>query len=142
MSTRVDFYVLTETAQQARDLTACRIIEKAWLKDNRVYVHADSLRSAERLNDLLWSFRQGSFVPHELCNTPLDESVPVLIGHGECPSGLSAVLVNLDQTAPGFFSQFDRVVELIATSEDAKLAGRARWRHYKEYGCEMYSHNV
>ena len=142
MPTRVDFYVLTATAPQAREQTACRITEKAWLQDNHVYLHTDSPQSAARLDDLLWSFRQGSFIPHELCKRPLDDSVPVLIGHGDCPPDLSGVLVNLDLHTPGFFAQFERVVELIAASDDAKLAGRRRWRHYKEHSCEMQSHNV
>ena len=142
MTTRVDFYVLSANAPQALTLTACRITEKAWLQDNRVYLHTDSRQTAERVNDALWTFRDGSFVPHELFSAQLDDAVPIVIGHGECPAELRGVLVNLDAQVPSFFTQFERVVELIAATDEARQMGRQRWREYKERGCEIQSHNV
>ena len=32
---------------------------------NSVHIHAASRADAERLDELLWTFRDGSFVPHE-----------------------------------------------------------------------------
>ena len=142
MTTRVDFYVLADTRQGSREHMACRVTEKAWRNNHRVYVYTESPDAARRFDEQLWTFRQSSFVPHEICTPESGDDVPVLIGHGPCPTGINGVLVNLGQQVPDFYSRFERVVELIATDDDARRVGRERWRQYKERGCAIQSHNV
>jgi DNA polymerase-3 subunit chi len=57
---RVDFYVLTQVDERARQMLACKLAEKAWRLDNTVYIHASSREDAERLDQLLWTFRARS----------------------------------------------------------------------------------
>ena len=93
--TRVDFYVLPDTADGARLEFACRIAEKAYTQAHRVYVHAASAAEAARLDELLWTFRDTSFVPHALAGAGISaaDAPPVLIGHeaGHAGSFLAAV---------------------------------------------------
>ena len=63
---RIDFYVLAQTDERARQLLACKLAEKAWRLENSVYIHTKNAADAERLDELLWTFRDGSFVPHGL----------------------------------------------------------------------------
>lgn len=63
---RVDFYVLAGPKPAARLRFACRLAEKAYRLDHRVHLQTGSAAEAEQLDELLWTFRQGSFVPHEL----------------------------------------------------------------------------
>ena len=62
---RVDFYILSQAGQHSRQTFACRLAEKAYNLKNSVHIHAASRGDAERLDELLWTFRDGSFVPHE-----------------------------------------------------------------------------
>lgn len=63
--TEVDFYVLDATDEDAVLRTACRVAQKAWEQGLRVYILADTDEDAARIDDLLWTFQQDSFVPHE-----------------------------------------------------------------------------
>ena len=79
--TRVSFYVLTGTEPGSRLGYACRLVEKVYKLQHRIHAHAADGSMAKNLDDLLWTFRQGSFVPHELLapggSPPL---APVTIG--------------------------------------------------------------
>ncbi len=62
--TRVDFYVLPNVRREGRMVLACKIAEKAVTSDHRIFVHAADATQARRLDDLMWTFRDGSFLPH------------------------------------------------------------------------------
>ena len=63
---QVDFYILETAAAHEQLRTACRLAEKAWHKGHRVFIHTDSKETARSLDDMLWTYRQDSFVPHAL----------------------------------------------------------------------------
>ena len=65
---RVDFYILAQPDERERQLLACKLAEKAWRPDHSVYIHTRDPADAEHLYDLLWTFRDGSFVPHAYRN--------------------------------------------------------------------------
>ena len=114
---RVDFYLLPDRAPNSRPLLACRLTEKAFSLGHRVYIHVESTQQAQYLDDLLWTFRQGSFIPHSVCPAPDGDDMPVLIGWRDEPEGAREVLVNLTHEAPAFFERFDRVAELVDQDE-------------------------
>ena len=79
---RVDFYVLSQSGEQARQLFACRLAEKAYRLDNSVYILAHDQAAAEKIDELLWTFRDGSFVPHHLASPgTADLPSPVCVGY-------------------------------------------------------------
>jgi DNA polymerase-3 subunit chi len=51
-------------------------------------------------------------------------------------------LINLADTHPLFFSQFNRVAEVIDANEDVKQAGRSRYQFYKHRGYELDTFNI
>ena len=63
---RVDFYVLAEDAPDARLRYACRLAEAAVERGERVYLQTASAAEAQRLDDLLLTFNDRSFLPHEI----------------------------------------------------------------------------
>src|SRR5687768_13867816 len=65
---RVDFYVLAEEGSDVRYRFACRLAEKAVDQGHRVYLQTTSLAEAQRLDELLWTFSDRSFLAHELAN--------------------------------------------------------------------------
>jgi DNA polymerase-3 subunit chi len=64
--TQVDFYVLEDDSEDARLRVACRIVDKATQQDQHVFINAASDAEAAKLDDLLWTFSQGSFIPHKV----------------------------------------------------------------------------
>jgi DNA polymerase IIIc chi subunit len=74
MTERVDFYVLKSAAEKPRWTIACRLAEKAYLRDMRVVLLSESAADAQALDDLLWTFNDRSFVPHQYCRN----AVPII----------------------------------------------------------------
>ena len=148
---RIDFYLLAESGpgsepgsdSGARDAAACRIAEKAWRSGHRVHLHTGSREAARRLDDLLWTWRDESFVPHAACGP--DEApgtVAVTLGWGELPGFADDVLVNLDPAVPAGFERFARVLEVVGGADSSRAAGRERFRRYRGCGCEPLTHRL
>ena len=133
---RIDFYILPDHSVSARPLLACRLTEKAYGLGHKIYIHTTSAEQARYLDDLLWTFRQGSFVPHALCPAPSQDASPVLLGWQSPPGGVREVLINLSTQVPDFFEDFERVVELVDQDPETLKQSRARFRVYRERGCE------
>ncbi|MBD3618216.1 MAG: DNA polymerase III subunit chi [Chromatiales bacterium] len=139
--TRVDFYILGDDARAGRHLTACRLAEKAWGMGHRVHLHAASAEEAVMLDELLWTFRDGSFLPHERV-TEAGADCPVTLSECWEPTGECEVLINLAPEVPGFFSRFERVAEIIDRDEAARRLGRERFRFYRDRGYPLATHEL
>ena len=139
--TRVDFYVLNDTAPQGRELFACRLIEKAYKLGHRVFVNTADATQTRAMDDLLWTFSQGSFVPHAL-STSSDTDSPVRIGHNTPGTQDQQVLVNLAPSIPAFYDQFTRVAEFVDPVEPQRGQARERFRQYRDKGCQVATHDV
>ncbi len=140
--TKVDFYLLGNGGD-SRELFACRLTEKAWRLGHRVYLFTPDPPAALELDNLLWTFSQGSFVPHTVYKNAADaEANPVLIGHDEPPADIHDVLVSLAPDVPPWFSRFARVAELVGADESEKARARERFRFYRERGYALETHNL
>lgn len=139
---RIDFYLLPDHSPHGRSLLACRLAEKAYSLGHRVYIHAVSAEQARALDDLLWTFRQGSFVPHALYPVLDAEPPPVLIGWEEHPDLAAEVLINLAHQVPAFFERFERVAELTDQDEQTLNQSRERFRFYRERGYPPQLHRL
>ncbi len=142
MAPRIDFYVLPGQEPNGRLSLACRLAEKAYGLGHRVYLHAASPEQARQLDDLLWTFRQGSFVPHTLCPSAEGDASPVLIGSDEAPAATAGVLINLSDTVPVFFERYERVAELVDQQPSVLAKSRERFRSYRDRGYEPVSHRL
>jgi DNA polymerase-3 subunit chi len=141
---RVDFYVLASTSDEGRLRVACRLCEKAYLADQRVAVLAPDPAERRRLDELLWTFAEGSFVPHEIEDGAASPSAdcPVVLVAGAAPAGKVEVLVNLGSEVPAVWSGVRRIAEVIDAEEGRRAAGRRRFRHYRSLGIEPQSHDL
>jgi DNA polymerase-3 subunit chi len=143
--TRIDFYILE--SENNREQFACRIAEKAWRLGHGVYIHTGDAGQAARLDELLWTFKQGSFIPHGIDGRSPDPDAAVLIGHAmELDSSSHAkgreVLINMAEEIPLFFSSFERVAEVIDQQADNKARGRERFRFYRDRGYSLETHAI
>src|SRR3974377_431584 len=102
-ATSVDFYVLASTDAKERLRLACRLAEKAYLSSARVLVWSDDAGELSTFDDLLWTFADRSFVPHEPYREAEQwQEVPVLLsGPGDAAPGRAFdVLLNLGGVVP------------------------------------------
>jgi DNA polymerase-3 subunit chi len=139
---KVDFYPLGEADRRARLVTACRLAEKAYDQGLRVAVRTASAAETAEFDDLLWTFSDRSFVPHVVWPTEPDvvAATPVVVGSSSLPASHRDVLINLAPDAPADFSAYARICEVVGGDEDAKKAGRLRWRTYRDAGCAPEAH--
>ncbi len=141
MGTRVDFYILSTISDEERFHFACRLIEKVFHLGERIYVHMNDQVSANRMDKLLWSFRDTSFVPHAIVGSDLVDKV--MIGYGGHQSPLeSNVWVNLSEQMPLLNPNIKRIVEILPKEGPVTLAGRARYRAYQQQQFEINTHKI
>jgi len=140
--TRIDFYVSTNIGQDANLQLACRIAEKAYNLSHQVYIHMENADVARKLDDLLWTFRQGSFIPHCLHTAPELAESAVVIGYEELPAITPQVLINLAGHVPEFFPRFERIAEIVAGDETTRQAARERFKFYRERGYPLETHEL
>ena len=141
---RIDFYVLGQGGEQARRVFACRLAEKAWRLENSVHIQAATRADARQLDELLWTFRDGSFVPHCLVDDPASADAAITIGNEE-ESGKAEtrdLLINLCDDIPAMASDYARVAELVASDDGGRQMSRRRFSAYREQGHEIDTHNV
>jgi len=139
--TQVDFYILKNQLDQGMELLTCKLAEKAYLKGHYVYIHTANSAQSQQLDDLLWTFRENSFVPHcQLLND--EDQAKVMIGHDREPPLEFDVLINLVEQVPLFFSRFLRVAEIVGSDEQQKQQARTRFRFYRDRGYPLKSHEI
>lgn len=137
---RVDFYILPDDDEPRRQSYLCRLVDKATRKGLRVWIHAPG--SAQALDERLWTFSQGSFVPHELAGRDADPDCPVLIAESGEPGDEREVLINDGNEIPAFVSRFQRIAEVVNAEPGRRQSGRNRFRQYREQGHELHHHEV
>ena len=139
---RIDFYLLDDPAPNGVALLACRLAEKAFLLGHSIYIQAESEQQAQALDNLLWTFKQGSFLPHARHPGADGEGTRILIGYNADPQTDSQVLINLSAEIPAFYPRFERVAELVGPGDAARQQARQRFRAYRDGGCELNTHNL
>lgn len=139
----VTFYVLNSTSLYERNLFACKLIEKAYNSGKFCYVLFDTIEECQRLDDMLWTFRAGCFIPHQLFVGTLPEiTEQVLIGIKNAPSSWQNVIFNLSSQMPQNWQNGGRVLEILDNNDITKVAGRERYRTYKNAGIEIVTHKI
>jgi DNA polymerase III subunit chi len=140
---RVDFYVLEEASAAGRLKLACRLAEKAYLTAQVALVWHTDPRELKDFDDLLWTFMDGSFVPHEMLAAGASvQDSPILLSAGTPPPQTVDIIINLAPDVPSCLGQTRRVAEIIDGDDARRRAGRARFKAYRDLGIQPASHNV
>ncbi len=138
----VVFYVLPTETPGPRLEFACKLIEKIFRGGQHCFALVDDAQQAAALDTLLWTFRAGSFVPHQIYQgvLPLLPQT-ILIGYGGIPEGRRNIIINLSLGLPPHDAGAERIVEIIDNSAGSKQAGRERYRYYQQLGVDVVTHN-
>ena len=92
-----------------------------------------------RLDEALWTFSDPDFLPHVMAGDPNVARSPVVLTDSdtvELPH--HQILVNLSDTIPSYFAQFERLLEIVSTDQADTEAGRQRYAHYRQRGYTLH----
>ena len=139
--TRADFYIVAEPSVPYRFV--CQLTEKIRKEGYDIYIHAASSEEAATIDDLLWTFRDISFLPHTAIDSAdAVEDCPVIIGwDGETPLA-RRVLINLSGAVPDNPDAYERIIEVVPSEPAHRQQARLRYKDYRDKGLEMHSHNI
>ena len=138
--TLVGFYVVQTSDPGQRLRVAARLADKAFQRGHRIFINATDKAQAIEINELLWSFRPASFLPHGLHGQ--EHSETIAIGWGQEPNNHNDLLINLQLEIPSFFSRFARVAEVVTQEPDSLAALRKSWTFYKERGYQLEKYDL
>ena len=139
----IDFYILPTDSESERLRFACKLAEKAYHNGQKAYIVTGSEALSKKLDDLLWTFRAGSFIPHQI-NTgakPATDNM-ILIGTASGPAPWSETIINLAEHPPDNQEHVRRILEILDASDSCKQAGRSRYRHYQQLNQTITVHNM
>lgn len=120
-------------------LLACELISRAVASGRQVAVRVVDANAATQLDEALWTFDAGSFVPHVSVDSPLAAETPVVLAHAAASHDWPHhdLLFNLADDSPPHFADFRLVVEIVSQQEHDKNRARSRWMQYKGQGAEL-----
>lgn len=141
---RVDFYILSDTQPDARLRFACRLAEKAVDQGHRVFLQTASADDTTRLDELLWSFNDRSFLPHEIAgpDSQVHARVMIVLGETTAPPTHRQLLINLTNELPAEIETYQRVAEIVDADPERKRIARERYKQYRARGFALESHNL
>jgi len=137
---QVDFYLLGE-ASLGVDKLACRLALMALEHNQKVFVIAPSEASACQLDELMWQYPEGRFVPHARSGAEDSAKAPVNIGTLTALKP-AEVVINLCPEPVPRPESFRRVLEIVPAADDEKAASRVKYRNYRNQGLMPRTHEI
>ena len=125
---------------------ACRLLRKATRSGARVVVTGPG-QVLTGLDRALWTFDPLEFIPHVMLRanqaaSPRLRETPVWLLEDTSAAVHHDVLLNLGQQAPAGFESFARLIEIVSTDDEDRVAARSRWKHYASRGYSIVRHEV
>lgn len=122
---------------------ACRLLRKAHAAGGPVGVVGPEA-AVRALDSALWTFSALDFVPHCLASASPEmlARTPIVLATDTAQLAHSGVLVHLGAEVPAGFERFERLIELVGTSDDDRAEARQRWRHYADRGYAIQRHDL
>ncbi|HQN18304.1 MAG TPA: DNA polymerase III subunit chi [Syntrophobacteraceae bacterium] len=138
MPQTIVFFVETRTDEQS--VALCRWVDHFYEQGKRVQVVASSSVAAQHLDQLMWTFAQGSFIPHRIGSSgqPGLAVEPVIITVGEAPVKGAAVVLSDGPLSLDFMQGFDTVVHFVLLDDaEKRLNSRSLWQAARERGIQV-----
>ena len=132
---------------------ACRLTRKIWSATSagepvRHIVMVGEKSDLKKLDELLWTFSAVDFLPHCFIDDEAAIDTPILLTDDFLSPALSQlphadVLIHLGMRmpsdVPGLLARFPRIVEVVTINEAERLAGRERYKAYRDLGHELHN---
>ncbi len=140
MPVRVDVYLLPTSDRDPVLRWVCRLIEKAFKEGYRIFVRLPGGEWLDRLDELLWTFRPGSFIPHSRVENRQAEPEWLRVWLGREPPEEADLLINLAEGVPKGWKRFGRIAEVVDGAR--REEGRQKYRCYRKEGAELHLHRL
>lgn len=114
----------------------CRWVRKALsVSQDKIVLFVRDHRQLTQLDEALWTFSDQDFLPHAIIGDPKALRSPVILANPDVTEmPYHQILVNLSDTIPPYFAQFERMLELVSTDQEDIQAGRQRYIYYRDRG--------
>jgi len=132
---------------------ACRLTRKIWSatpegQPVRNIIMVGEKADLKKLDELLWTFSSTDFLPHCFIDDEAAVDTPILLTDDFSSPALDQVPhadvmihlgMRMPQDVPGLVARFPRIVEVVTVNEAERLAGRERYKAYRELGHELHN---
>lgn len=142
MTPRIDFYILSTDQRPELYTFLCRLLEKIYTEKHKAYVYMQDTQSVHQLDELLWTYRDDSFIPHNILGEGPEKPPAIQLGATQPPNHHRDILINLTPSVPDFFIRFSRVIECVISEPSWQEQARERFKHYRQAGCTPQSHKI
>ena len=138
---RADFYLIAKPRFLEEPMRlVCELARKSYDKGLWTLILARDTAQAEALDELLWSFDDDAYIPHQIAGDEEDELTPVLIATPDMDVPSRALVINLrDDT---YLGACDRVLEVVPADASARGPLRERWKQYKALGFDVNKYDM
>ena len=131
----------------------CRLTRKIWSATEegqsvRQIVIVGEKTDLQKLDELLWTFSSTDFLPHCFIEDEAAIDTPIVLtdhftspAFGVIPHAdvMIHVGMRMPQDVPALVERFPRIVEVVTVNEAERLAGRERFKAYRDLGHELHN---
>lgn len=132
---------------------ACRLTRRIWSdtpsgQPVRQIVMVGEKADLKKLDELLWTFSTTDLLPHCFIDDESATETPIVLTDDFASPALNHiphadVMIHLGmrmpQDVPALVARFPRIIELVTVNEAERLAGRERYKAYRELGHELHN---
>ncbi|KJV45259.1 DNA polymerase III subunit chi [Acinetobacter indicus] len=133
---KVSFYLFEKSPERQVDST-CRLCRKILREPQRIWLYSADPALQQALDERLWSFDVGSFIPHGI-----DAPTAQVCISAQLPTENDWIVFNFNEQALEQFAKFSHIIEIIENHETAKQLGREKYKQYRRLGIEPQTHKL
>jgi len=109
----------------------CDIAELLFNKNQQIHIYTEQLKDANLLDQLLWTWKQDSFIPHTRYHEANDEAVLIYTGRELCDK--SDALILFDPVDSQDFVNYKYIIDFAETYDKKRLqASRLRFKEARD----------
>lgn len=136
MGFKIDLYLLTHPTFAECFGFVCQLVEKTCQQGHAPLIKLESEQAANSLDELLWSFKDTSFIPHQRdgldsISAGSGQGVPLLI---QCR--LTEKPAGLDELNAA------RLLQIVPNQPNLLQLARQHYRFYQQQGCQLATHQI
>ncbi len=135
-SVRITFYILKDSMAKTVVKTVCRLVEKSFQAGDWLYIQTRSDETLHVLNKYLWSYKQDSFLPHQIWQADVQhtEKTPILLGTHSPHDLNSNALLTLTGEKVSNPLKYNRILHVVTSKTDRLQSARIAFKQYQEKG--------
>lgn len=136
MKQRVDLYLLTTDTFTHSLAFVCQLVDKTYRQGYASIIQLESPVEAAALDQLLWTFRDVSFIPHQL-STP-NRIVVSEATHSTPPS----LRIHCCLSDPPHPIEEPRLLQIVPNQPHLHQLARQHYRFYQQQGYALTTHHI